>query len=75
MKDTSIHVKDTEVIWNSQHRFTELHLCSVITYYDETNGSVSQGTAENVIYFQFLQSVTSVTWQISYSDWDRIGGL
>lgn len=44
-----MHVKDRKVIWNSQHRFTKLHLSSVITYYDEMTGFVNQGTSENVI--------------------------
>lgn len=34
-----MHVKDRKAIGNSQCRFTELHLSSVITYYDEMAGS------------------------------------
>lgn len=57
MEDISLHVKDREVTQNSQHRLRKLHLGRVITYYDETTG----GTAENVIYFLFLKTFTSVT--------------
>jgi len=64
-----MHVKDRKVIVNSQHGITKLHFSSVITYYDETAGSVNWGTAKNVIYFPFLKTFTSITWQISCNRW------
>lgn len=74
MKGTSMQVKDRKVIGNSQQRFTKLHLSSVITYHDETTGSVNWRTAENVIYFQChladkLRWLGLKGWSVRWLDW------
>ncbi|CAM5121609.1 unnamed protein product [Eretmochelys imbricata] len=60
------HLEERKVIRNSQHGFTNSKSCltNLIAFYDEITGSVDEGKAVDVLFFDFSKAFDTVSHSI-----------